>query len=91
MLAVTGSLKNTCNVSPKNPSFLKGFSMFKGMTQRIILGVTVAAAMASNAAAAIVLPLAADIQYTSVELAAGLLAGVLVTVLLIKKAISFFR
>lgn len=50
-----------------------------------------AAVMASNAAAAIVLPVATSIDYSSVELAAGLLAGVLVTVLLIKKAISFFR
>ena len=89
MLAVTGSLKNTCNVSPKK-SPLKG-SIMKNFMTKLGVVATAATVLASNAAAAIVLPLAADIQYTSVELAAGLLAGVLVTVLLIKKAISFFR
>ena len=45
----------------------------------------------SVASAAVVVPSEANISYTSAELAAGTVMLVLVTVLLIKKAISFFR
>jgi hypothetical protein len=62
--------------------------MFKGMTQRIILGVTAVATMASNAAAAVTMPTP---SYTDIEAAAVVGFGIAITVALLMKAKSFFR
>lgn len=59
------------------------------MTQKFALGFAAVAALASNASAALTLPVITD--YTAIETSAALLVGVLVVVLLIKKAVSFFR
>lgn len=74
-------------VSPKIK--LKGIPMKKvTLTQKIVLGLGVAAALASNAAAAITPP---TTDYSDIYGLAGVAVGVLTIVMLVRKALSFFK
>jgi hypothetical protein len=86
--ALMGFLDYSIHVSrPK--SYPKGFPMFKTHAKKLVAaGLAVYGAVAN---AAVSVPTTADVDYTSAELAAGVLMLVLVTVLLIKKAIAFFK
>lgn len=63
--------------------------MFKGMTQRLILGVTAVSIAASNAMAVgnITVPTA---DYSDVYALAGVAIGIAVVVMLVKKGKSLF-
>lgn len=61
------------------------------LTQKIALVGSGLAALASNAAAAVAVPEIGEVDMASAELAAGLAILVFVGVLMMKKAVSFFR